>query len=454
MEHRIVRPLGEARRSGAESRVRAFPLIVAAACGAVAAPLAAEPGRAGSRVEVVSAPGAGPRLIRNGEPFVIRGVGGDGSLETLAACGGNAIRTWDAEAPARLTDGRRMIDRAHDLGIAVTIGIWLGHERHGFDWGDEAALAGQRAMVDAAVLAFRDHPALLSWGLGNEMEGGGGPGDNPAIWREVNRLARRIKELDPNHPVMTVVANICPEKLAAIAEHAPDVDILGINAYAGVAGIAGRLRKEGWTRPYCISEFGLPGPWEVEHTAWNAPLEPSSLEKATATADAQAAIMEDAPLCVGSYAFLWGQKQEATSSWFSMFLQTGEKTPRVDAMARAWTGRWPENRAPVLDEVAVPFRNTTVRSGAPLAARARYRDPDGDPLEYRWEVLEESSDRRQGGDAERRPDAVADAVTGSGPDGAVEIRAPAKPGAYRLFVTVTDGRGSGVTDNWPFQVSP
>ena len=197
------------------------------------------------------------------------------------------------------------------------------------------------------------------------MEGGGGPGDNPAIWREVNRLARRIKELDPNHPVMTVVANICPEKLAAIAEHAPDVDILGINAYAGVAGIAGRLRKEGWTRPYCISEFGLPGPWEVEHTAWNAPLEPSSLEKATATADAQAAIMEDAPLCVGSYAFLWGQKQEATSSWFSMFLQTGEKTPRVDAMARAWTGRWPENRAPVLDEVAVPFRNTTVRCGIP-----------------------------------------------------------------------------------------
>lgn len=391
----------------------------------------------------------GYRLLRNGEPFVIRGAGGEGSLETLAACGGNAIRTWDADAPARVVDGRRMIDRAHDLGITVTVGLWLGHERHGFDYTDPAQLAKQQAMVEEAVVAFRDHPATLAWGLGNEMEG---PGDKPVIWKEVNRLARRIKELDPHHPVMTIVANVSPEKLACITEHAPDIDILGINVYGGAGSIASRLRSERWTKPYCITEFGLPGPWEVGHTDWQAPIEPSSREKAAATHAAQMAIMEDAKHCLGSYVFLWGQKQEATASWFGMFLPSGEKTIRVDAMAHAWTGRWPANRAPVLDETDVPWRNATVAPFAAGVARVRYRDPDGDPLAYHWEITEESSDRREGGDAERKPAVVADAVLG-GADGAVEIRAPEKPGAYRLFVTVTDGHGSGAMDNWPFRVA-
>jgi hypothetical protein len=48
-----------------------------------------EPHREGSHVAVAGDAEAGYRLLRNGEPFVIRGAGGEGSLETLAACGGN-----------------------------------------------------------------------------------------------------------------------------------------------------------------------------------------------------------------------------------------------------------------------------------------------------------------------------------------------------------------------------
>ena len=396
----------------------------------------------------------GYRLLRNGEPFVVRGAGGEGSLEVLAACGGNAIRTWGVEGVEKPVDGTRMIDRAHELGIAVTIGLWLGHERHGFDYADVEDLAGQRRMVEAAVLAYRDHPALLCWGLGNEMEAGAGAGDDPRVWREVNRLARRIKELDPHHPVMTVVANTNPKKNAAIAEHAADVDILGINVYSGADAIAGRVRAEGWTKPYCVTEFGLAGPWEAEHTAWRAPIEPSSREKVAATYAFQMAIMEDTQRCLGSYVFLWGQKQEATASWFGMFLPTGEKTGRVDAISRAWTGRWPANRAPELDEVEVPFRTAELPPGRSVVAIARYRDPEGDPLSYQWEVREESSDRHQGGDAERKPAAVPGAIVAADAEGRVEIRTPAAPGGYRLFVTVTDGKGSGAVDNWPFRVVP
>jgi hypothetical protein len=38
--------------------------------------------------------------------------------------------------------------------------------------------------------------------------------------------------------------------------------------------------------------------------------------------------------------------------------------------------------------------------------------------------------------------------------GSAAVRAPTEPGAYRLFVTVRDGAGSGCMDNWPFRVEP
>jgi hypothetical protein len=418
------------------------------ACGLLLQSAAA----AGGEVRVSGDSASGYRLLRDGVPFEIRGAGGTVSLDTLAACGGNAIRTWDVASAEQTEHGKSLLDTAHEHGIAVVVGLWLGHERHGFDYGDPAQLAKQRDEVEAAVTRLAGHPALLAWGLGNEMEGPGGPGDSPAIWREVEHLARRIKELDPDHPVMPIVANVNPAKLAAIREHAPSIDILGVNAYADAARIVDKLGAAGWEKPYCITEFGVAGPWESPHTDWNAPLEPSSREKAGQTYVASKRIMEDQTHCLGSFAFLWGSKQEATASWFGILLPSGEKTPRADALTRAWTGHWPADRAPVLEQVDVPLAGRHVRPGERFDVAVLYRDPEAAPLHYRWEVREESSDRREGGDAERPPDEVPGAVVAAGSAGQATVTAPRRPGGYRLFVTVLDGNGSGSMDNWPFHV--
>lgn len=415
-----------------------------------AAPVACE---AGSVVRVEGDAALGYTLLRNGAAFRILGAGGTQHLEVLAACGGNAIRTWDAESAARETDGETLLDRAHRLGIAVTVGLWLGHERHGFRYDDPLQLAAQREQVAADVRRLKDHPALLMWGLGNEMEGPTGVGAGEHVWREVNQLAALIKSIDPNHPVMTVVANVNDAKVAAIRRHAPDVDILGINAYAAAAGVGQAAVAQGWTKPYCVTEYGLPGPWETPKTAWGAPIEPTSRRKAAAYNVTTRAILADEKHCLGSYAFLWGSKQEATASWFGMFLPTGEKTITVDAVAEAWTGRWPANRAPVLQETDVPLAGQSLAANATVMAVARYRDPEGKPLTYAWEVRRESDDRREGGDREREPPLEKGCIMESSPEGRVVVRAPQRPGAYRLFVTVRDGEGSGCMDNWPFRVT-
>jgi hypothetical protein len=210
----------------------------------------------------------------------------------------------------------------------------------------------------------------------------------------------------------------------------------------------------GWTKPYCVTEHGLPGPWETAQTEWKAPIEPTSRQKAATYATTTTEILADDKQCFGTYAFLWGSKQEATASWFGMFLPTGEKTITVDAVTKAWTGDWPTNRAPVLDEAAVPLAGQTVKPGSTVTALARYRDPEGRPLTYQWEVRRESDDRREGGDQERVPPAVEGCIIEANDSGSAAVRAPAEPGAYRLFVTVRDREGSGCMDNWPFQVAP
>ncbi|MDF3130538.1 glycoside hydrolase family 2 TIM barrel-domain containing protein [Kiritimatiellaeota bacterium B1221] len=401
----------------------------------------------GTTVEITGDAESGFQLLKNGKPYVIKGGGGTHYFDVMAANGGNTVRTWGVGK-----DTRDLLDRAHANGISVTVGLWLGHERHHFNYSDPDQLAGQRAAVEAAVKQFRNHPALLSWGLGNEMEGIQSRGDSPVIWKEVNHLARMIKELDPNHPVMTVVANVNPDKVQAVMDYAPDVDILGVNAYAGAQNIGKNLKAYGWKKPYAVTEYGLPGPWEVAHTSWDAPIEPTSREKAGFYYVATKGILEDTRQCLGAYAFVWGNKQEATASWFGMFLPTGEKTPRVDAVAKAWTGEWPANRAPILKETVMPMANQKVKGGRNFAVLAQYKDADGDTLTYAWEVVEESTDRRTGGDAEAAPEKVAHAVKALDGEGNALLTTPRKPGAYRLFVTVKDGKGSGCMDNWPFYV--
>lgn len=416
--------------------------------------LAASPALAAPNTVTVVQDGAGRwQLRRDGEPYVVHGVGGYAHLETAAAIGATTIRTWGIETLEQEVAGRNLLDRAHDLGLTVVAGFWVRHERHGHDYDDPVFLRRQRDELRAAVRRHRHHPALLVWGLGNEMELHGSRAADPRLWRELEVLARIIKEEDPDHPVMTVLAGAAPEKLRAIREHYPSIDILGVNLY-GPAPLVNRMLDEaGWEKPYMLTEFGPRGQWEVLHSPWGAPVEPGSAEKAvTYVAAHRAALADVRGRCLGTFCFTWGQKQEVTATWFGMFLPTGEKTPIVDAMAYEFTGRWPTNRSPQLRSFQTPLALDRVPAGREFPAVVTAGDADADPLDYEWQVVAESTDRRTGGDAEAAPPVIPGCITGSGPR--VTVRSPDRPGAYRLFVFVRDGRGGACAENVPFYVQP
>jgi hypothetical protein len=407
---------------------------------------------AGSQVEITGSHEDGYHLVVNGDPFFICGAGGTSFLETLKESGGNSIRTWGIDSLDKMVDGKSLMDRAAELGLYVTAGIWLGHERHGFNYSDKKQLEDQREEVRAAVEKWKDHPALLMWGLGNEMEGPTSDGSDARIWKEVNHLAGIIKELDPDHPVMTAIAGAQDTKVQMMVKHCENIDVLGVNGYASAPGAGAAVVRNGWTKPFALTEFGPMGHWEVPKTPWGAPLEGSSSKKAASYFSTQKVVINDSrKICLGTYAFLWGNKQETTSTWYGMFLQDGTKLGQVDAMSYAWTGQWPENRSPVIKSVHSTLKEARVAPGSEHTVTVDAKDANGDPMEFEWLVMRESSDTKVGGDDESVPESFSKAVKSSNGNTAT-IETPRQSGAYRLFVTIRDGKNAGATDNLPFYV--
>ena len=387
---------------------------------------------------------AGWQLLRGGEPYFIRGAGGDGSLEELAAAGANSIRTWGAEGAGEI------LDKAHSLGMTVTVGIWLGHERHGFDYRDKSQIERQLQQARDAVLKYRDHPALLLWGIGNEMEGFES-GDDPVIWAAVNNVAAMVKELDPNHPTMTVTAEIGGGRIASLHAHSPDIDIHGINSYGGALSVAERLREGGGTKPYVITEFGPVGSWEMPTTDWGAPYEQTSTQKADFYRQSyEKAVLAAPGQVLGSYAFLWGHKMEGTSTWFGMMLSDGAKLGAVDAMTELWSGKPPDDFSPTIEALVVDTA-TELDPGAEVRVSTVAVDPEGKAVELNWVLRPESGEYLTGGDFRHAlPDlesAVVDAA-----EGKAVVRMPDEPGPYRLFAYAHDPAGNAATANIPLLV--
>ncbi len=385
------------------------------------------------------------QLLRDGQPYVIRGAGGTGSLERLAAAGANSVRTWNTD------NVEPVLDQAHALGMTVTVGLWLAHERHGFDYSDKKQVREQMARIREDVIRYRDHPAVLLWGVGNEMEEYES-GDDPRIWTAVNDVAAMIKELDPHHPTMTVTAEIGGGRVEMVHEQTPAIDIHGINAYGGASSIAKRMREAGATKPYVITEFGPAGPWEMPASDWGAPYEQTSTQKADAYRHSyQQSVLDNPGMALGAYAFLWGDKMEATATWFGMLLDDGSRLGVVDVMSELWTGNVASDLAPTIEPVTVDT-STAVEPASEIVATTTVVDPEGEPVSLRWVLRPESGDYLTGGDFRPTLSDI-EGVVLEAADGTAKIRMPEAPGAYRLFAYASDPAGNAATANIPLLVN-
>lgn len=387
-------------------------------------------------------------LFRANKPYYVKGAGGSQYLDRIKNYGGNSLRTWSHD------NARAILDSAQKYGLTVMMGLWLQHERHGFDYDDKEAVYYQLQNFKDVVMGLKDHPALLCWGIGNEVDLFY---KNTNVWYAVEDIAKMIHQVDPNHPTTTVTAGLDPEEIRLINERCPDIDFMCINTYGDLENVVpAGIRKAGWKGGYMITEWGPTGHWEIATTDFKIPVEQTSKEKALVYKQRYTKIASDSTKCMGSYVFLWGNKQETTPTWYSMFLEDGSESEIIDVMQYNWSSKWPTNKAPSIEEFSIngkkAFDNIYLTLGSINKAEAIFIDPEKKALTLQWVFMPESTDKKTGGDFEKTPEDVKDLITES-KDAAISFKTPTKPGAYRLYVYAYDNDKNVAFGNIPFYVN-
>ncbi|MCK4906144.1 MAG: hypothetical protein KAS64_01260 [Spirochaetes bacterium] len=202
-------------------------------------------------------------------------------FKILKDMGCNAIRYYhvppDNKYNSKKQFNKKLLRKMYNkYGIRIIMGDFFGAYtigsradwNKGTDYTDKKQLARMKKIIRKLVLDHRKEPYVLMWLLGNENNMPGNykgvnatrtrAGSQPKAYAKfLNECAKMIHKLDPDHPV--AVGNLETFMIEYYAKYAPEIDILGINAYRGMEGFGSSLWegvRRKFDRPVLITEFG------------------------------------------------------------------------------------------------------------------------------------------------------------------------------------------------------
>ncbi|CAL9350938.1 discoidin domain-containing protein [Streptomyces sp. enrichment culture] len=428
-----------------------------AACALTALP-AAQAHAAGSVVKVTGGQGAW-QLTVDGQPYRIKGLtwgpspaDADRYLADLRSMGVNTIRTWGTDATSK-----PLFDSAAAHGIKVIAGFWLqpgGGPGSGGCVDYVTDTAYKNRVLDefpSWVRAYKDHPGVLMWDVGNESvlglqncySGTELERQRDAYTTFVNDVTRKIHAVDPNHPVTSTDA--WAGAWPYFKKNAPDLDLYAVNAYNAVCGLKSAWEQGGYTKPYIVTETGPAGEWEVPDDANGVPLEPSDRAKADGYTRAWGCVTGHQGVALGATMFHYGTEYDFGGIWFNL-LPAGEKRLSYYAVKRAYGGDTThDNTPPVITDLTVEGDAGAVPAGRDLTLSVRAADPDGDPVGY--EVLDSSAYIDQNRNLTSLP------FTDLG-GGRLKVTAPDRPGVWKVYVKAKDGHGNVGVETRSVRVVP
>jgi len=344
--------------------------------------------------------------------------------------GVNTIRTWGVgEHTASL------LDAAQKYNIKVMLGIWMRHGRPGMEADDSFDYledkAGKEDMYNNAVnivKKYKDHPAVLLWGVGNEVYLNTATDEEKMAYSKLpERLCSQIKTLDNTHPVAWVAA--WTFGLKRWEEYVPPLDIYGLNSYGpGVGVLSSELIKRNIDKPYVITEFGVIGEWDMPKDENNITVEPSDQQKYDAIAKGYHNWIENKNNCLGVYVFHYGDSDEFVGPWLLTHFK-GNTRPQYWAIREAYTGKQPINQVPEIE--TLELLENSKKSGKWVSVNLKANDVESDTLLAKFYYNQRTGSRK-------RPDQLTALEHKGDFSNGFEVELPPEHGAIKVYVVITD----------------
>ena len=378
-------------------------------------------------------------LLVDGAPYEIKGItfgydqdiaNYDTYFQDLKSIGVNTIRTW-----ATGENTPQLLDAAHKHDIKIMIGIWMRHGRPGMEDDDHfnylEDTAGIEVMYTNAintVRKYKDHPAVLTWGIGNEVYlNTATDAEKEAYSKTLERICSDIKQLDTNHPITSIEA--WTFGLDWWQKYVPSIDIYGVNTYGpGANIIADEFKKKGVEKPYVITEFGVTGEWDAQEDTNGVKIEPNDRQKYNAIASGYHNWIINKPSNLGVYFFHYSDGNQFIAPWLFTHYK-GAYRSQYWAVREAYTGKLPINHTPVITSFTLP--DEKIQSGTWIPVAIDVSDPEQEELTVSF-----SYNQRLGSRKHR------DQINPLNYRGTIatgfEIQLPAVHGAIKVYAEVTD----------------
>lgn len=415
-------------------------------------------GPADGKVRVAGTKGSWSLLV-NGQPWLVKGItwgppaGEFGRhVDRLKAMGVNTIRTWGTDAGSKV-----LLDAVAAAGMRTVAGFWLA-PGGGPGSGGCPDYVTDQAYKDAVMndvvtwtTAYKDHPGILMWdvgnesllGLGNCFSGAELEKQRHAYAAFVNLAAQRIHQIDPHHPVTSTDA--WTGSWAYYKASAPDLDLYGLNSYGAVCDARQTWLDGGYDKPYLITEGGPAGEWEVQDDANGVPDQGTDQQNADGYTRSWACVRAHAGVALGATMFHYGDEGDFGGIWFNV-APGGNRRLSYYALARAYggpAGAAGTNTPPVFSGMTVPSSGSVV-AGSTFTVNASATDPDGDPITYHV-LLNSKYVNGSGG-------LVGATATRSG--STFTVTAPQTLGVWKVYVFAEDGKGNVGVETRSFRVVP
>lgn len=390
-------------------------------------------------------------VMRNGKPYNITGASGDSHFRELHEAGGNTLRIWDT------TNLAQVLDSAQRNDLAVIVGLPIPNSGDISFYNNPQITQTRYRAIQSVIRRFRNHPAVLMWCLGNEL-------DFPYKWTygdfydSFNELTDMIHREDPDHPVTTTILNFNKKYIFNIRLRC-DIDVISFNIFSNLPLLRGDLDNIAWfwKGPYMLLEWGINGPWRgTEQTAWGAYIEDTSKKKAEICQERYQKFMPlQDPRFLGACVFFWGHKQETTHTWFSIFDENGNASEAVGTMQGLWTGKasrvvYPEVKYMLLNGQGARD-NILLNPSVPASAEVLLFKGHDRIRSIRWQVFREDWYRENQVNSTRKLIPVT-ATESSGQNLRLTFPTPPQEGPYRIFATIYDDEGNFASCNTPFYV--